>query len=724
MINLFSRSTIPAIAIAVLAILSHPAWCQAVDWSTHGFDPLRTGYNPQELALNPTTAAGLHLLWSADMGGAVNAQPLIVHDVLIGGVPTETLFVAATNSVITAFDAATGQKIWSDQEQVQNLGGACQFYPNGIFGIADTPVYDRQDNAVLFVDGAGLLYEVDAATGQNKPGWPIQLLSNPGLEYVRGGLNLFNRVVYVTVSSYCDRGAYNGAALAVDIDTRQVTGSFVPASAGNGGGIWGYGGVAIDTAADTVYLATGNSLSGEHQGLAESVVRLDPALNVIASNYPGLVGGDVDFGTVPLLYETSCGQQLAAMNKDGALITFTAGSIGSGPLQKIQVTTGTGTFIGMAALDPTSGLIFVENPGDSADATFHHGLIAFAPDGQCQLQPVWQAVQGPNNGGKVGPPSTISGVVVYGDGSGNTLHAFDKTGTELWNSGSTIQGRIVSAPAIANGKLFSGAYDGHVYAFGLDPSPLAAAILPGARSVEEGAPATVFATMVNSGATTLANCRPSLPLSAPAGLSFGFQTTDSDTNQLTGQPNQAASIAAGGIQSFLLSFESASALTQSIQPVMFACDGVTPAPSFPEIGAVGLSFSAASIADVVALVATQSGNGIVTVPFSQNAPGAFAAASINVGAASMLTVSVDTGTVALPLNVAICETNPTNAQCLAPPAPSIQMNFAPGDTPTFSVFVTAAGAVPVSLGLSRIFVRFVDANGVAHGSTSVAVETD
>ncbi|HVJ55319.1 MAG TPA: PQQ-binding-like beta-propeller repeat protein [Aliidongia sp.] len=716
------RWALAAILCSTFIVWQRQATAQAVDWSTHGFDLLRTGYNPRELTLNPSTAAGLHLLWSADMGDAVNAQPLSIHDVLINGVPTEILFVAATNGVIAAFNAATGQQIWRDQEQVQNLGTACQFYPNGIFGIADTPVYDRQDNALLFVDGAGLMYEIDAATGQNKPGWPIQILANPELEYVRGGLNLFNRIAYVTVSSYCDRGAYNGAAMAVNIDTRQVVASFVPASLGNGGGIWGYGGVAIDTSTDAIYLATGNSLSGEHQGLAESVVRLDLGLNVVASNYPGLVGNDVDFGTVPLLYTTACGPQLAAMNKDGALITFAANSIGSGPLQKIQVSST--ALIGMAALDPTSGLIFVENAGDSPDGTFQHGLVAFSPNGQCQLEPVWQAVQGPNFSGKVGPPSTVSGVAVYGDGGGNTLHAFDKSGTELWNSGSTIQGRIVSAPAIANGKLFSGAYDGHIYVFGVAPSPLVSAILPGARSVEAGTPATVFATMVNSGTTALGNCRPSLPLSAPAGLAFGYQTVDPATNQTVGQPNQAAAIGAGGAQSFVLSFQSVSALAAPGQQVTFACDGVTPAPSFPEIGAVDLSFSASSIADVVALVATGSGDGILTVPFSRNAPGAFAAASVNVGAADTLTVSVDTGTVPLPLAVSICETNPANAQCLAPPAQAIQVGFTPGSTPTFSVFVTATAAVPSSFGLSRIFVRFVDANGVAHGSTSVAVETD
>ena len=46
----------------------------------------------------------------------------------------------------------------------------------------------------------------------------------------------------------------------------------------------------------------------------------------------------------------------------------------------------------------------------------------------------------------------------------------------------------------------------------------------------------------------------------------------------------------------------------------------------------------------------------------------------------------------------------------------------PNATPTFSVFV-ASGPVAFAPGTSRIFVRFDDGAGGAHGSTSVAVST-
>ena len=76
------------------------------------------------------------------------------------------------------------------------------------------------------------------------------------------------------------------------------------------------------------------------------------------------------------------------------------------------------------------------------------------------------------------------------------------------------------------------------------PAPLLAAVLPGGRSVQLGVPATVFATVLNTGAANLADCNVSLGSTAPDGLSLSYQTTDATTNQLIGSPNQPAAIAA------------------------------------------------------------------------------------------------------------------------------------------------------------------------------------
>ena len=89
-----------------------------------------------------------------------------------------------------------------------------------------------------------------------------------------------------------------------------------------------------------------------------------------------------------------------------------------------------------------------------------------------------------------------------------------------------------------------------------------------------------------------------------------------------------------------------------------------------------------------------------------------------------LTVSADTGAATLPVSILLCPTDPSTGQCLQPMAPSVPVTIAAGATPTFSVFVTATAAVALAPATARIFVRFLDADGQSHGSTSVAVQTE
>jgi hypothetical protein len=103
--------------------------------------------------------------------------------------------------------------------------------------------------------------------------------------------------------------------------------------------------------------------------------------------------------------------------------------------------------------------------------------------------------------------------------------------------------------------------------------------------------------------------------------------------------------------------------------------------------------------------------------------GAFAVASFNVGATATITASADTGGATLPVATSICQTTAAG-QCLSPPAPSVTLDYASGATPTFSIFLQSTGAIAFSPATSRLFVRFEDANGGLHGSTSVAIETN
>jgi hypothetical protein len=252
---------------------------------------------------------------------------------------------------------------------------------------------------------------------------------------------------------------------------------------------------------------------------------------------------------------------------------------------------------------------------------------------------------------------------------------------------------------------------------------IAAAILPGSRSVEIGTPATVFAVMVNPGSSSLSGCQIGLSGGAPSGLSLAYQTTNS-SNILIGAANSPTTIPANGSQNFLLSFQSKSAFSVTGLPLVFSCAGSASAPSAIGVNTVDLLFAAAPIPDIIAIAATASGNGIVTVPFSSHGSAAFAVASIDAGTAGTMTVAVDTGSASLPLAAFACATNPSTGACLAAPAASFQASYQQNGARTYSVFLTASAPIAFAPGTARVFLRFLDAGGASHGSTSIAVQTN
>lgn len=288
-----------------------------------------------------------------------------------------------------------------------------------------------------------------------------------------------------------------------------------------------------------------------------------------------------------------------------------------------------------------------------------------------------------------------------------------------------IAGPSASGPVVDTTFVFIGApnTDPGQEIVPVTNSPVVAAVLPGSRSVETGSTATVFADMVNDSSVTLSGCQISLPASAPAGLAITYQTTDPTTNALTGTPNTPVSMTAGSLKTFVLSFTDGTAEEAAGLEPVFQCTGTWPVTQVLGVNTVDLTFSSTPIADVIALAATASGDGIVTVPLSTGIA-AFAVATDNVGAADTITAEPDTGNASLPVDLSICQTDPSTGACLAPPAASVTLTDTTGATPTFSIFVNASAAIPFDPANARIFVRFKDANGTSHGATSVAVQTN
>jgi Chitobiase/beta-hexosaminidase C-terminal domain/FG-GAP-like repeat/Bacterial Ig-like domain (group 3) len=128
---------------------------------------------------------------------------------------------------------------------------------------------------------------------------------------------------------------------------------------------------------------------------------------------------------------------------------------------------------------------------------------------------------------------------------------------------------------------------------------------------------------------------------------------------------------------------------------------------------------------IATFVATPSGNNVLTIPVGGSSAFIVAAENQSGGSFASVTVQTSTGTnTSLPVQMTICQTNPSTGQCLAAPAPTVTLSpFASGANATFSVFVTATAAIGSSPN-NEVFVLFTNPSGTVLGSGSVYVVTD
>jgi len=252
----------------------------------------------------------------------------------------------------------------------------------------------------------------------------------------------------------------------------------------------------------------------------------------------------------------------------------------------------------------------------------------------------------------------------------------------------------------------------------IGPATLVSAVLPSSRSIQVGNAATAFATIINAGSTTAIGCGISVLTGIAA--NFSYQGTD-PANQPVGNPNTPVNILAGAAQNFIISLTPTAPIAPTDVQLSFDCSNTNPAPMNVGLNTLLFSASAAPVPDIVALAAASGG--IVDIP-GATGTGAFAVATVNVGATGNITASADTGGTTLPVKLSLCETNPATGVCISAIGPSVTTQINANATPTFAIFVEGSGAVPFDPAANRIFVRFKDSGGVTRGSTSVAVRTE
>ena len=249
------------------------------------------------------------------------------------------------------------------------------------------------------------------------------------------------------------------------------------------------------------------------------------------------------------------------------------------------------------------------------------------------------------------------------------------------------------------------------------------AILPDAVALEAGTfGASVAATLVSTVGDS--NCVIQLPVEGTEQFSgFNYQQINPSTGAPIGSANATFSLPANSPLSFVLAFSGVAGFPGAVtgQQFLISCGNAIPLFTEPGIGSIDVDFSSTPIANIDAIAATTSGDGILTVP--NGGASAFVVATDNTGNASgTVTVEADTGSASLPLVLTICQTNASTGACMSTPTTGLSLTIAQGATPTFAVFATARGTISLNEDTNRVFLRF-KINGFEVGATSVAVQT-
>jgi hypothetical protein len=272
------------------------------DVVTFKYDVARTGKYPVEtvLTLSNVNSTSFGLLRQLAVDGKVDAQPLYLSQLNIGGTARNAVFVATEHGSVYAFDADTGAQIWkisllSAGEMVSDAQGCSQVTPE--IGVTSTPVIDRSAgaNGTLYVVGMSLdktskyhqrLHALDVTTGAELLNGPTEITAtfpnqagtssfDPGQYEERAALLLSNGTIYTTWTSHCDEPPYGGWVIAFDQTTLSRSAALnvapnsgvpltgVPAADNNSGStngpaIWMSGSGPAADSAGNVYFLTGN----------------------------------------------------------------------------------------------------------------------------------------------------------------------------------------------------------------------------------------------------------------------------------------------------------------------------------------------------------------------------------------------------------------------------------------------------------------------------------
>ena len=402
---LLSRSSL----MLVTALIALTSSVFGQDVLTYHNNNARTGLNPGETQLTLTnvnyTTFGLQFVIPVD--GLVDAEPLYLSSLTIGGATHNVLIVATEHDSVYAFDADSGATLWhvttlKAGETTSDDRGCSQVEPE--IGITSTPVIYRPSTGVPVIyvvamskDSSGnyhqRLHALSAVTGAELQGGPVDINAkypgtgdgsrngyvffNPAQYKERAGLLRVSGTIFLTWASHCDYRPYTGWIMGYNASTLKQTTVLNLTPNGNEGAVWGSGaGMAAD--------ANGNIFLLDANGV------FDTTLN--SKGFPA----DGDYGNAFLRISTAGGLAVAdyfEMDNE-AIENQTDTDLGSGGTALVNITDSNGNLKQLAVgAGKDSNLYVVDrnNMGkfNSEQNNLYQELDGVLPGGIWSMPAVW-----------------------------------------------------------------------------------------------------------------------------------------------------------------------------------------------------------------------------------------------------------------------------------------------------------------------------------------------